>query len=87
MQSGQTDGSRGVKPLTKWLAFSGMGFEVAACVGAGAWVGMEIDGRLGSKPVALVAGTLLGTIAAFVRVIWYLRWMNSLDGRNGSGDK
>lgn len=43
-----------------WHRMSGIGFEFIAALGLGAGVGWWLDGRFGSSPWLLVAGSGLG---------------------------
>ncbi len=53
----------------KWwaLAFrvAGIGWYVAVCIVVGILGGVWLDGKLGTTPLFILLGTIIGTIAAF----------------------
>jgi F0F1-type ATP synthase assembly protein I len=55
--------------LAAGLAFAVMGTTAATCVAVGIGLGLWCDAQLGSSPFGLLAGILLGSVAAVVSVI------------------
>ncbi|MCL2122243.1 MAG: AtpZ/AtpI family protein [Clostridiales bacterium] len=56
---------------------SQLGFSMFACIFLGVWAGKTLDERLGTAPILLMAGALLGAVASF-KVLYDLaikRWM------------
>lgn len=60
----------------KHVAFLGLGVEVAGAIGASVFVGYTIDNYFETLPAFILVFTLLGTLAAFWRVIRIVQWMN-----------
>ncbi len=68
----------GVRTIVKkndenpWRALalvSAIGIDLAICVIAGVWVGNWLDGRLGSEPLFLIIGILLGLTVGILVII------------------
>lgn len=59
-------------------------FEFTGSVVAGVVVGWFADGRLGTEPWLLIAGTLSGTAAGFYRMIQILRLIQRRQRHDGS---
>ncbi len=69
--SGEGDGGGADEPrlLTTVIRYSGLGLEMGAAVGIGAWLGWWLDGRYDSAPWGILGGVLLGGMAAG-RLVW-----------------
>ena len=52
------------KTLQALAAVSGIGFSIAASLAVGILAGHWLDRRLGTEPCALIAGIIVGLIAA-----------------------
>ena len=50
---------------SSYLRYSGAGTQLAITVGLGVWAGLWADGKLGTSPFLVVAGTFLGFGAGF----------------------
>lgn len=59
------DGGPGPTPLR----FVGLGFELVVPLLAGVLLGHWLDGRFGTRPWMLLAGTVLGMAAGFVNFL------------------
>jgi ATP synthase protein I len=57
-----------LKPLPGALAFVGLGTTVAGCVAVGVGIGIALDAWLGTSPVLLIVGLVLGAAAAVAAV-------------------
>ncbi len=68
-----------MKSPARWALFSALGVEVSACVVGGVLLGLEIDHRAATSPFGVLGGTLLGTAAAFFRLLRYIRLVKRLD--------
>lgn len=56
------------------LRYSGMAFSMAAIIGLGAWLGIQVDGRLESnRPIWTAVGSLFGTLISVYQVIQTLK--------------
>ncbi len=62
-----------VKPLPGAMAFVGLGTTVAGCVAVGVGGGIALDARLGTSPLFLVIGLVLGLAAAVATVVAQVR--------------
>ena len=47
------------------LKFTGLGWYIAACIICGTILGIALDRVSGLRPLFLIAGVLLGSVAAF----------------------
>jgi F0F1-type ATP synthase assembly protein I len=56
-----------------WAAFATMGLTVAVCVGVGVVAGIWADSVLGTSPLLLFVGLLLGCAVATASVISQIR--------------
>jgi F0F1-type ATP synthase assembly protein I len=43
---------------------SGIGFSIALCIGGGVWLGLFLDNRLGTSPIFLLVGIVVGLALA-----------------------
>jgi F0F1-type ATP synthase assembly protein I len=59
-----------------WAKFLGVGFEVAAGVGLGYFIGSYIDRKFGSAPWGLLIGVLFGAAAGMYLLISEVIKMN-----------
>lgn len=66
-------GDRDLPPLPGAMALISLGSTIAACVGLGVWLGIVVDGALGSSPAGLVVGLSLGVAAAVAAAIAQVR--------------
>ncbi len=64
--------------IKKWGELGGIGPLLVASVLVGAFLGSWLDGKLGTTPWLLVAGTLLGTAAGFVQLVKLLQRIGEL---------
>ena len=62
-----------VKPLPGAMAFVGLGTTVAGCVAVGVGGGIALDAWLGTSPLFLVIGLVLGLAAAVATVVAQVR--------------
>jgi ATP synthase protein I len=54
--------------MSRWetsLRLTGVGFYVGACIVGGTLAGLWLDGKLGTRPLFLIGGLLLGVVVAF----------------------
>lgn len=58
-----------------------LGFEVAASIGAGAWVGYQLDLWLTSSPWCLLIGMVGGMVGALWKTYSYVALLNRADRR------
>ncbi|HNX27455.1 MAG TPA: AtpZ/AtpI family protein [Phycisphaerae bacterium] len=49
--------------------YTAVGTEFSLCVGMMLWAGMWLDGKLGTAPVMMLAGFVIGFAAGLYRVI------------------
>ena len=61
------------KPLPGAVAFLGMGFSAAVCVGLGVVLGLWLDSVFHTAPALLLVGLLLGLVTAAMSVITQIR--------------
>lgn len=61
---------------------SGIGWYVAGSIGAGTAVGWWLDKQFGTAPIILLAGLVLGVVAAFAGMI---RLLNAIGKRRTKG--
>jgi F0F1-type ATP synthase assembly protein I len=61
------------KPLPGAVAFLGMGFSAAVCVGLGVLLGLWLDSVFHTAPALLLVGLLLGLVTAAWSVIMQIR--------------
>lgn len=73
---------RGQEDRSPW-AYAGMGFEIAAPVLAGAFIGYRLDVWLDASPWFLALGLLLGILVGFVGFFRRV-WPSSRSRGNGS---
>lgn len=60
----------GKKPLDSYLRYSAMGFQMAAIIGGGAWLGHWLDGRDAREfPLYTLCITLFAIFAALYLVL------------------
>jgi F0F1-type ATP synthase assembly protein I len=52
-----------------YARYAGLGLQFAAAVGVFAWIGYWTDGKLGTSPIFLIAGVLLGFVGALVSLV------------------
>jgi F0F1-type ATP synthase assembly protein I len=57
------------KDARAWMRLSGLGFELAASIAGGAFLGWWIDRRFGTTPKALIALTAIGVVGGFYNLI------------------
>jgi ATP synthase protein I len=54
--------------MSRWAAalrLTGVGFYVGACIVGGTFGGLWLDGKVGTRPLFLIGGLLLGVVLAF----------------------
>jgi ATP synthase protein I len=54
--------------MSRWetsLRLTGVGFYVGASIVGGTLAGLWLDGKLGTRPLFLIGGLLLGVVVAF----------------------
>ena len=61
------------KPLPGAVAFLGMGFSAAVCVGLGVVLGLWLDSVFKTAPALLLVGLALGLVVAAMSVIKQIR--------------
>ena len=61
------------RTLAAGLAFAVMGTTAAGCVAVGIVLGLWCDAEAGTSPFGLLAGIVLGSIAAVVSVVQQIR--------------
>lgn len=66
------------------LRLTGLGWYVAFCIVAGILIGIGLDKVAGTSPWLLLAGVILGSVAAFWGV--YKMILPVLYGRKGPGE-
>ena len=62
------------------LRLTGLGWYVALCIVGGVWGGVALDKAIGTTPVFLLTGVVLGSIIAFwglYRMVYPLLYGNS----------
>ena len=62
--------------MPRWvvaLRLLGVGFFIGGCIVLGVVAGLWIDGRLGTEPVFMIAGLILGIVVAFYGVYQMIR--------------
>lgn len=59
----------GDRERRRMWALSGMGFELASEIAAGALLGFGADYLFGSRPVGIIVGTVLGIVVAMGRFL------------------
>jgi F0F1-type ATP synthase assembly protein I len=59
----------------------GIGWFVAICIVGGVWGGVWLDGKLGSSPLFLLIGLLLGLVIAGVGMYRLLMAVLSTEGK------
>ena len=62
------------------MVWAALGFEIAFSVVGGLLGGLWLDGRLGTSPLLLIAGCVLGMGGATVRLLSYLKRLRPPDG-------
>ena len=74
--------------MSKWdaaLRLTGVGFYIGACILGGTLAGLWLDGKLGTRPLFLIGGLLLGLVVAFYGVYRMIRpLMNNHDKKENS---
>ncbi len=61
-----------------------MGFSIAVPLVAGVAGGLFLDDRLGTKPIFLIVGILLGLVLATFTLYKLVSFRTSRDSRNGT---
>lgn len=69
--------SRSDEPLTDrptrgfdlYGRYAGLGMQFAATIGLFAWAGWWLDGKLGTRPIVLIVGVLLGFLGGLVSLV------------------
>jgi len=61
-------GSTAAEAMRAAGALSTVGFAFVIALGIGYWVGLKLDGWIGTTPIFTVVGTLLGLTAGIVNV-------------------
>ena len=57
--------------MSRWVAalrLTGAGFFIGGSITLGAFVGLWVDNKLGTKPIFVIAGLIFGIIVAFYGV-------------------
>lgn len=49
--------------------YAGLGIQLAATIGLFAWGGHWLDGKIGTRPIFLIAGVLLGFVGALISMV------------------
>ncbi|MBI4337066.1 MAG: AtpZ/AtpI family protein [Chloroflexi bacterium] len=72
-------------PWWAWsLRFAGLGWYIALCILAGIVGGYFLDRWLGTKPLFILVGILLGTVVAFYGVYRMVAPLMSMEKNGGS---
>jgi ATP synthase protein I len=71
--------------LVAALRLTGVGFYVGVCIAGGTFAGLWLDGKLGTRPLFMIGGLLLGVVAAFYGLYRMLKPLmnNRQDKENG----
>lgn len=78
MSLGSAPPDRGMR-LARYARAAAMGFEFVGMVGAGAFVGIYGDRRLGTHPWLSITGVVLGTIGGLYRMVQVQRYFRRKD--------
>jgi F0F1-type ATP synthase assembly protein I len=68
--------------MERWqaaLRLIGLGWYVGLCIFLGVWGGLWLDDKLGTRPLLVILGLLVGLVVAFYGV--YRMILPSLDNR------
>jgi ATP synthase protein I len=66
------------------LRFIGVGWFIAISILLGVWGGLWLDGKLGTSPIMVIVGLILGLIVAFYGV--YRMLLPLMRDRRNKGD-
>jgi ATP synthase protein I len=74
--------------MSRWAAalrLTGVGFYVGFCIAGGTFAGLWLDGKLGTRPLFMIGGLLLGVVVAFYGLYRMIRPLmnNNHDKENG----
>lgn len=72
-----------VKKDSAWIAYGtygAVGFQLAATVVGGLYIGHLIDQRLGTSPWIGLTGLILGAIGGFYNLIRIISWKTKKEG-------
>jgi F0F1-type ATP synthase assembly protein I len=66
------------------LRFIGVGWFIAISILLGVWGGLWLDGKLGTSPIMVIVGLILGLVVAFYGV--YRMLLPLMRDRRNKGD-
>jgi ATP synthase protein I len=66
------------------LRFIGVGWFIAVSILLGVWGGLWLDGKLGTSPIMVIVGLILGLVVAFYGV--YRMLLPLIRDRRNKGD-
>jgi len=66
------------------LRFIGVGWFIAISILLGVWGGLWLDGKLGTSPIMVIVGLILGLVVAFYGV--YRMLLPLIRDRRNKGD-
>jgi F0F1-type ATP synthase assembly protein I len=67
--------------MNKYMRYTGMGMQFVVMMGLPMALGWWIDGLVGSRPWLMVAGAVLGIVAAMVFVVRTVLRMEAAEGK------
>jgi len=86
--SGEAPGGGGFRRVGRAFALaSSIGVPFAVLVSCGAFAGLKLDKRLGTAPWLLLAGIVLGAVAAFVNLFRVVAWYQREEGAPEAASK
>ena len=76
--------------MTLWvlaLRLTGLGWYVALCIVIGVWGGLKLDKLLGTVPLFMLLGTVLGSVVAFWGLYKMVQPLLNAAASQGKNDK
>ena len=76
--------------MTLWvlaLPLTGLGWYVALCIVIGVWGGLKLDKLLGTVPLFMLLGTVLGSVVAFWGLYKMVQPLLNAAASQGKNDK
>ena len=76
--------------MTLWalaLRLTGLGWYVALCIVIGVWGGLKLDKLLGTVPLLMLLGTVLGSVVAFWGLYKMVQPLLNAAASQGKNDK
>lgn len=67
--TGEPVTERPPRGLELYGRYASLGMQFAATIGLFAWAGWWLDGKLGTRPIALIVGVLLGFVGGLVSLV------------------